>query len=107
MIDATTLLSTGKEKVMGLKDEGQIQLEMNFVPGDVGQQHLLADRDAQIKKKFKITFSDEVTSGVATGTTATFDAFVMGFSISGGVDALTSAQVTLEVTGSITWVFNA
>src|SRR3954468_11020501 len=66
IIDATTLSSTGKEKVMGLADEGQLSLEMNFVPGDAGQQALLADRAAQLKKKFKITFSD------ANNTEATF-----------------------------------
>ena len=100
VIDATTLQSTGKEKVLGLQDEGQLQLEMNFVPGDVAQQNLLADRAAGLKKKFKITFSN------TEGTTATFDAFVMGFAVAGGVDALTTATVTLEITGAVTWVFD-
>lgn len=104
VIDATTLQSSGKEKVMGLQDEGQLTLEMNFVPGDQGQQNLLADRAAGIKKKFKIIFSDKVTAGVASGTTASFEALVLGFSVSGGVDALTSAQVTLEITGAVIWV---
>lgn len=100
VIDATTLLSTGKEKVMGLMDEGQLTLEMSFVPGDTGQQALLADRAAQLRKNFKITFSD------ANNATATFAAFVMGFTIGGGVDALTTATVTLEVTGAVVWDFN-
>ena len=105
IIDATTLESLGKEKVMGLQDEGQLTLEMNFVPGNQGQKDLLADRAAGLKKKFKITFSDVITSGSAAGTTATFDAFVIGFTVSGGVDALTSAQVTLEITGAVAWVY--
>jgi hypothetical protein len=105
IIDATTLQSTGKEKVMGLQDEGQLTLELNFSPGDVSQQDLLADRAAGLKKKFKIIFSDVITGGVAAGTSASFSAYVIGFTVSGGVDALTSAQVTLEITGSVTWAF--
>ena len=107
IIDATTLQSLGKEKVMGLQDEGQLTLEMNFNPGDSGQQDLLEDRAAGAKKKFKIIFSDIVTGGVAAGTQASFEAFVIGYTVSGGVDALTSAQVTLEITGAITWTFPA
>lgn len=100
VIDATTLQSTGKEKVMGLADEGQLSLELNFVPGDTGQQALLADRAGQVRKKFRITFSDE------NNTTATFDAYVMGFSVAGGVDALTTATVTLEISGAVVWDFS-
>jgi hypothetical protein len=100
IIDATTLLSTGKEKVMGLMDEGQLSLEMNFAPGDSGQQALLADRAAQLKKNFKITFSD------ADNVTATFAAYVMSFTVGGGVDALTTATVTLEITGAVVWDFS-
>jgi hypothetical protein len=100
VIDATTLQSTGKEKVLGLQDEGQLSLECNFEPGDAGQQALLADRAASTKKKFKITFSDE------NNATAIFDAFVMGFSVAGGVDALTTATITLEISGAVVWDFN-
>lgn len=99
IIDATTLLSTGKEKVMGLMDEGQLTLELNFSPGDTGQQALLADRAAQLKKNFQITFSD------ANNATATFAAYVMSFTIGGGVDALTTATVGLEITGAVVWDF--
>lgn len=104
IIDATTLQSLGKEKVMGLQDEGQLTLEMNFNASDSAQQDLLEDRAAGAKKKFKIIFSDKITGGIAAGTTATFEAFVIGFTVSGGVDALTAAQVTLEITGAVTWV---
>jgi hypothetical protein len=101
IIDATTLGSAGKEKVMGLKDEGTITLELNFSPGDTAQQALLADRTAQLKKNFKITFSNVAT--LASRATATFAAYVTGFTVGGGVDALTTATVTLEVTDEVVW----
>ena len=101
IIDATTLGSAGKEKVMGLKDEGTISLECNFSPTDTGQQALLADRTAQLRKQFKITFSNTAT--VSARATATFYAYVTGFTVAGGVDALTTATVTLEITDAVTW----
>jgi hypothetical protein len=85
---------------MGLADEGTLSLEMNFVPGDSGQQALLMDRSLQRRKQFKITFSD------VNNATATLFAYVTGFTIGGGVDALTTATVTLEVTGALVWDFN-
>lgn len=100
IIDATTLGSTGKEKVMGLQDEGTLGLELNFSPGDSGQQALLADRAAQVKRNFRITFSD------VNNTTCTFAAFVTGFTVAGGVDALTTATVTLEITSACVWDFS-
>jgi hypothetical protein len=100
IIDATTLGSTGKEKLMGLQDEGTLTLELNFSPGDTGQQALLADRAAQTRKSFKITFSD------ANNATATFTAYVTGFTVGGGVDALTTATVTLEISDAVVWDFN-
>jgi hypothetical protein len=97
VIDATTLSSAGKEKVLGLMDEGNISLEMNFNPGDAGQIQLRADRAAQTRRNYRITFSDE------DETTATFQAFVSQYTVAGGVDALTTLAVTLEITNAITW----
>jgi len=97
VIDATTLSSTGKEKVLGLMDEGNISLEMNFAPADPGQVQLRSDRAAQTRRNYRITFSD------AAHTTATFLAFVSQYTVSGGVDALSTLAVTLEITNAITW----
>lgn len=97
VIDATTLSSTGKEKVLGLMDEGNISLSMNFVPADPGQVQLRTDRAAQTRRNYRITFSD------TDNTTATFLAFVSQYTVGGGVDALTTLDVTLEITNDITW----
>jgi hypothetical protein len=97
VIDATTLSSAGKEKVLGLMDEGNISIEMNFVPADPGQVQLRADRASQTRRNYRITFSDE------DNTTATFLAFVSQYTVSGGVDALSTLAVTLEITNNIVW----
>jgi hypothetical protein len=97
VIDATTLSSAGKEKVLGLMDEGTLGLSMNFNPGDAGQVMLRTERANQTRRRYRITFSDE------DGTTATFQAFVSSYTVGGGVDALTTLEVNLEITDAITW----
>lgn len=96
VIDVTDLSSTAKEKRMGLADEGQLQLTINYIPDNAVHLALRADRASRAKVPFRISFTD---SG---DTTWSFDAFVTGFSVSGAVDGVVEAQVTLEITGAIT-----
>lgn len=95
VIDATTLQSTGKEKLLGLKDEGQFSLASVYLATDPGQIRLQAVRASGLATGFRVTFSD------ADETVMEFDGFCQGFSISGGVDELTSADITIEITGAV------
>lgn len=94
--DASDLNSTAKEKKMGLSDEGQLQFTINYLPSNAVHAGLRADRAARTKTPFKMIFTD--TGGMAWD----FEAYVTGFSVSGGVDTDVEAQVTLEITGEIT-----
>lgn len=96
VIDTTDMSSTAKEKRMGLPDEGQVTLEINYIPANVQHALLRSKRAAQVLVNFRITFTD------SPNTTWTFAANVLGFSINNAVDAVTTASVTLEVSGSIT-----
>ncbi len=97
VIDVTDLSSSAKEKRMGLSDEGQLQLTINYIPDNTVHQALRSDRAARSKVPFKITFTDATPA-----TTWSFFAYVTGFSVSGAVDGVVEGQVTLEITGSIT-----
>lgn len=96
VIDVTDLSSLAKEKRMGLADEGQLQLTINYIPDNAVHMALRADRAARTKTPFKMVFTD------VGDTVWTFEAFVTGFSVSGSVDGVVEAQVTLEITGAIT-----
>ncbi len=96
-IDVTSLDSTSKEFKLGLQDEGTISLDCILVPGDNAQDGLRADRAAGTVRSFQIVLPDTAT------TTLTFDALVKGFTITGGVDDVIKASVTLRVTGAVTW----
>jgi predicted secreted protein len=95
VIDVTDLSSAAKEKRMGLADEGQLQLTINYLPDNEVHQDLRADRAARTRTPFRIVFTDDNV------TQWDFDAFVTGFSVSGAVDGVVEAQVTLEITGAI------
>ncbi len=101
-LDTTTLSSTAKEFVPGLKDNGEVSLSVNFVPGDAGQQQMIDDQENLTMAVYRITYADKKPTG---GTTATFNAYVTNFSPSIGVDALSTADVSLRVSGGVTWVY--
>lgn len=100
VIDVTTLESTAKEKRMGLPDEGQFQIDFNFVPSGIpgaGQKFLRDKRTALAKVDFEVTFTDSIP------TKATFSGFVLEFSVQGGVDDKVSGSSTIEITGAVVY----
>jgi len=94
-IDYTYLRATAKKFMMGLPDEGQWTLNINWEPTDTGQQAAIAARVARAKKSFKATYSDD--------STATFDGYVMGVSSSGAVDGKVSGSITIRIDGEVTY----
>jgi hypothetical protein len=91
----TNLQSTRVEKRPSLPDEGDFNFECNLVPGDAGQQALLADPASRAVRTAVLELSD--------GTTLTFQAYCTGFSIAGAVDNKVSASVSLAITGEVAW----
>ena len=97
VIDVTDLSSTAKEKRMGLADEGQLSFTINYIPDNTQHTLLRTQRASREETDFKMVFTDDSPS-----TTWSFSAFVTGFAVSGAVDNVVEANVTLEITGSIT-----
>ena len=95
-IDVTDLNSTAKEFILGLQDEGDITLDMNYLPSDTQHALLRTLRGTGATNNYRITFTD------SPATTWTFAALVKGFSISNAVDNVTGLSVVLRVSGTIT-----
>ena len=94
--ETTHLRSTAKEKKVGLPDEGQLTLAVNWcLATDSGQQAASVARKDRTEKNFKLTFSDD--------STAEFTGYVLGLSASGAVDDKVSGSITIEITGAVTW----
>lgn len=96
VIDTTDLSSTAKEKRMGLADEGQMTLTLNWLPTNAVHAEIdLAKSDRQ-SRNFEIILTD------GGAYTYTFSGFVLGVSLSAGVDGVLEASVTVEITGAVT-----
>lgn len=93
MYETTHLRSEAKEKKIGLMDEGQLSLTINWEPSDLGQQEARQARADRTEKSFRLTYTDN--------TTATFNGYVMGMSSSGGVDNKVSGSITIEISGPV------
>lgn len=96
VIDVSNLASTRREKRMGLPDEGQITVELQYDPDNAGQTDLETARDSRTAMTFVITLNDGSPS-----TTFTFTGYVLTFSTDLGVDQVVTASVTIEITGAV------
>lgn len=97
VIDVSNLDSTFREKFMGLPDEGQITFTLNFDPDNTTHQTLRANRAARTRTEFRITLTD------ATATVGIFFGYVLGLVLSGGVDQVVKAALTVEIDGPVAW----
>lgn len=95
VIDVTNLDSSAKEKLMGLPDEGQVTLDINYDPDNATHIVLRAARRARTRCEFVITLTD------STATTLHFFAYVLSFSMDISVDQAVKVSVTLEVDGAV------
>ena len=94
-IDTTDLNSTAKEFRLGLLDNGSVNLALNFIPKNTQHALLRAKSISGVITNFRITFTD------SPQTTWTFAAFVMGVPVENSVDAVTTASITLRISGEI------
>lgn len=94
-IDVTHLQSTAKEFLMGLQDFGSFSVECNYLPTDTGQDNMRAAKASRDVQAFRATFSDT--------STATFQGYVLGATVSGGVDAKVDGAFTIRITGNVTF----
>lgn len=95
VIDITNLSSTAKEKLMGLPDEGQLTIDINYDPDNASHIALRNARKTRTRTEFKITLTD------ATATVLTFWGYVLGFAITAGVDQALKASITVEIDGAV------
>lgn len=94
--DVTDLLSTAKEKRMGLPDEGQCTFNIRFTVEPEPDTHLelrAAKRDRQ-KRDFHYVRS--------TGRAFHFQAYVLSIPEASSVDGVIEGQITMEITGDVT-----
>ena len=103
VIDITSIQSTAKEKMVGLRDEGQLSITMNFNATDYGQQKLIADRAARKSNIYAILFTDRATGAASFPSWCHFKGYPMSFSVSGAVDNKVTANAVIEISGPVVY----
>ena len=103
-IEVTSLQSPAKEFISGLRDGGEVTLELNFIPSDAGQQGLRTDLSSGTTRNFELVLPDNTVD--ADRTTIEFAAIVTSFQIQGGVDAAVKASCTLKISGEATYTYS-
>lgn len=98
IIDGTShdSASETREKLPGLLDNGECQVDLNYNNENTG--HIWLDASVGLSKSFKIVFP-----GATTPNTAAFTAIVKGFDPAAPHDGKLTASVVLDITGVISW----
>ena len=95
-ITVTNLSSTAAEFILGLKDEGSINMDVIWDERDAVHAYIRADFDAGTSSLYQI-----VDAG-SPQKTYSFTAFTQGLSMTSGVDEVQRASVNLRISGAIT-----
>ena len=94
-IDVTNLGSTAKEFIMGLRDEGDISLDIIYDAADAGHVTLFADRGTRTQRTWGFKLGD-ASSNFVKG-----HGYCTGFAFTGAVDDAIKATVTIALTGAV------
>lgn len=94
-IDATHSTSPNKwrEFIPGLRDGGEVTLEVNFIPSGIGTQTILSTFTSDSTVNARINFPDSPV------TTWEFTAFITNFAPDAPFDDKMSATVTFKLSG--------
>src|SRR5262249_16239737 len=92
-ISVSNLDSTAKEFLLGLKDNGNLEITLSHVASDPGQSALRSALSLSTPSPFKLTFSDN--------TYLRFAGLVKSNSLSGGVDAKVDTSFSIRLSGDI------
>ncbi len=105
VIDVTNLDSTAKEKIIGIRDEGNLTINVNLNnSADKYQVALRNDRANRSKRTFDIKLNDTSTLSGSQPSALYFDGYVTGFSAAGSVDNVVKGNITIELTSAIHWI---
>lgn len=102
IIDVTNLQSTAKEKLVSIRDEGQVSITVNLDPTVNADLHMSLKDDLRNRSRrmWDIKFTD---TGTSLPSAIYFAGYVNGFNPSGGLDKALTAEITIALTSAIMW----
>lgn len=102
-VDVTTMDSTAREYITGLKDQGEITFDLIFVGSNAQQQGVRTDLTNGTTRNFKLVIPDKTLE--ADCTTLSFAGVVTQFALTGQTDDAWRGSVTIKLSGAGTWVY--
>ncbi len=96
-IDVTSFDSTAREYLAGLSEEGNISLDINSYPSDLGQLEMRDAKATRDMRSMTIKLTDTST------TTLVFDGYVKSFAMTGAVDDKVTISSVIRISGAVTW----
>jgi predicted secreted protein len=89
-----------REYIPGLKDAGEVTLELNFVPGGTAIERLLRSFNSDSADQCRIVFPDgSLDTSPPTATIWAFNALVTGVEPEAPVEDKMTASATFKLTG--------
>lgn len=98
VIDVSNLVSTAKEKLIGVYDGGQITVNVNFAVTNDGQRLMRESMAARTKGSLLIQLSTDTT-----GEKCSVKGFISGINMAGGLDKQQTGDFTIAVSGGVSW----
>ena len=100
-LDVTAQNTAGKYRsfIAGVIDPGELSFPVNYDPADAGHQALHALLESQAENVWELDFNGAIGSAI----TCTFPGVVTGCEVNAPVDGVITMNVTVKVTGEITW----
>jgi hypothetical protein len=96
-IEVTALDSAAKEFIGALDDPGEITMELNWNPQDSEHVNLRTDAEGSVVRNYRVIWSD------VSGTTVTFAAEVMEFTLNTEANDAVKASTRMKISGSLIW----
>jgi hypothetical protein len=100
-IPLTDLLDTAVRHKLGIRDNGDVQIQYHWMPTDATQQGLENDDAAGTLRNFQLSYPDENNVAGAGGTDA-FAAYVVVGREPYAVNGVQSRMATISISGPIT-----
>lgn len=101
-IDVTSLDSSSREYIAGLRDGGEVSFDFNLVCSDLMQRGIKSDLANRVTRNWTLELTDDQTSP----TKIAFAAIVTSFSIKGTVDDRIVGSCSLKISGDATWTYH-
>lgn len=103
VIDITHLQSTAKEKMIGLRDEGQLSMTLNLNATDSGQDGLKEDRAQRTRNLYDMILTDTTWDSSKMPSRASWWGYCLQYSAAGAVDDKLVANAVVEIDGPVVY----